>query len=175
MTKEQEQVKQFMQTFGQETPDKPTIPSLEIRKLRAKLILEEALETIKGLGIRPELIEDFGVKESDIEIRNMDFIEDDEPSLIEIADGLADLHYVGYCGAAVACGLDMEPIFSEINRSNLTKLWTRKEVLDEDEIVIFVAEIKGLEVPKRFLVKDKAGKVLKSPSYSPANLEPFVK
>ena len=52
MTENQKQVRDWMSAFGQETPDKPGIPSLEVRKLRAKLILEEALETIvNGLGV----------------------------------------------------------------------------------------------------------------------------
>jgi len=35
-------VEKFMQLGNQERPSKPTIPSLEVRKLSAKLILEEA-------------------------------------------------------------------------------------------------------------------------------------
>ncbi len=45
-------VKTLMIKAGQECPDKPTIPSYEIRKLRAKLILEEAEETINALGFQ---------------------------------------------------------------------------------------------------------------------------
>lgn len=56
MNKEQKQVREFMQVFGQECPQKPIIPSLEIRKLRAKLIMEEALELIThGLCITMEI------------------------------------------------------------------------------------------------------------------------
>jgi len=46
-------------------------------------------------------------------------------SLIKVADALGDLLYVTY-GAAVAHGLDMEPIFAEIHRSNMTKPVTRR-------------------------------------------------
>jgi predicted HAD superfamily Cof-like phosphohydrolase len=52
----QQQVESFMLRAGQEVPLVPTEPSPEVRILRAKLILEEALETIwKGLGVRVSL------------------------------------------------------------------------------------------------------------------------
>jgi len=44
-----------MQQAGQETPSKPTIPDEATRLLRARLILEEALETISALGVEMNL------------------------------------------------------------------------------------------------------------------------
>ncbi len=46
----QQRVEHFMRQARQPLPEEPSIPSEEIRRLRAKLILEEALETIKALG-----------------------------------------------------------------------------------------------------------------------------
>ncbi|MDQ6898095.1 MAG: nucleotide pyrophosphohydrolase [Candidatus Dormibacteraeota bacterium] len=40
--------------------------------------------------------------------------------LAEVADALADLLHVAY-GTAIACGIDLEPIFAEIHRANMTK------------------------------------------------------
>jgi predicted HAD superfamily Cof-like phosphohydrolase len=40
--------------------------------------------------------------------------------LVEIADALADLLYVVY-GAAVAYGIDLQPVFDEIHAANLSK------------------------------------------------------
>ena len=110
MTLEQSQVAVFMANAGQNLPKIPTIPDLDTRKLRATLILEEAVETVNALGFV-------------VNFDYSDFEESDswKPSLEWIADGLADLHYVGYCGTANACGLDMQPIFSEIHRSNMSK------------------------------------------------------
>ncbi len=41
--------------------------------------------------------------------------------LVKVADGLGDLLYVVY-GAGLAFGIDLEPVFAEIHRSNLTKV-----------------------------------------------------
>jgi len=154
MTKEQSQVIEFMKLFKQELHSTPTIPSLETRKLRAKLILEEALETIVALG--------FSVS-TDLEIVGPTH----EPGLIEIADGLADLHYVGYCGTAPSCGIDMEPVFAEVHRSNMSKMWTEEDLKQQKALYpTGVVESYGGGL-YRILVD---GKVIKSPSYSPANI-----
>lgn len=41
--------------------------------------------------------------------------------VVKIADGLGDLLYVVY-GAGLAFGIDLEPVFAEIHRSNMTKV-----------------------------------------------------
>lgn len=174
MTKEQQDVKDWMIKFRQEAPDKPTIPSIEIRKLRAKLILEEALETIRALGCNVGVDDGKGIQTKEIQVVaefHSDFID-----LVKIADGLADLHYVGYCGTAVACGIDMEPIFAEIHRSNMSKLWTEQDVSDltlEERVKCSVKKISKYDFTK-YLVKNQDGKVIKSPSYSPANIKPLL-
>ena len=48
-------VKQFMKLAGQQTPEEIAIPSHEVRKLRATLIMEEALEKVAALGFRCEV------------------------------------------------------------------------------------------------------------------------
>lgn len=194
MTSEQNNVREWMQAFGQETPEKPIIPSLEVRKLRAKLILEEALETCKALGFDPDdghLVDDM-----------LDIATIVEPSLKEIADGCEDLKVVTE-GTLVACGLvktiycdkmDKDPLFDEVMRSNWSKMWTTDEVnkrgvvTDGDSEAFDATAIigqdtlgdeegwtyKAVEGTNKWLVKDSNGKVIKSPSYSPANLEPII-
>jgi len=184
MTTEQELVKQWMQKFGQETPEKSYVPSLEIRKLRAKLILEEALETIEGLGFNIALKDTITHEICNRDSRFIEAIIVDsdyhKPNLEAIADGLADLHYVGYCGTAVACGLDMEPIFKEVHRSNKSKLWKYNELGFAEDAGHKVRLVSHKECfhpfmdEARFLVKNQDGKIIKSPSYSPANLKPII-
>lgn len=66
--------------------------------------------------------------------------------LVGICDGLGDVLYVVY-GTAVACGIDMSDIFKEIHRSNMTK------------------------TPP----STSTGKAIKGESYSPPNLNSFLK
>jgi len=68
-------------------------------------------------------------------------------TLTDVADALGDLLYVVY-GAAVTYGINLEPIFAEIHRSNMTKLWNGSEVR-----------------------RNEFGKVIKPPTYSPADIE----
>lgn len=62
--------------------------------------------------------------------------------LVSQADAIADLLYV-VLGTAVHMGVDIEPVFDEVHRSNMTK----------------VAE------------KDSAGKIKKGPGYVPPDIE----
>jgi len=175
MMKEQIRVRDWMVKFGQETHNNnPTIPSLEVRKLRAKLILEEALETVKGLG--------FDIDEGNLVHDLLHVATIVKPNLIEIADGIAD-SLVVQLGTAVACGIDIEPVFEEVMRSNDSKLWTNKEVAEHYKTTVtpdskqFDCEhhscirVNVSEDHRDWLVEDNHGKVLKSPSYSPANIK----
>jgi len=170
-----DKVKTWMAGFGQETPAKPCIPSLEVRKLRAKLILEEAIEVVNALGFKVYL-------EGYLTINNLELDEDLKPNFELVADGCADLKFVTL-GTEVACGLSRsEEIFAEVCRSNNSKLWTNKEVANHmNKIVIpydenfyhplskysFTRVSVGL---RDWLVKDANGKVIKSPSYSPYSI-----
>lgn len=65
--------------------------------------------------------------------------------LVEAVDALGDIIYV-VLGSAVAWGIDMDAVFGEIHRSNMTKA--------------------GPDGP----VHDAGGKVVKHPDYSPADV-----
>lgn len=93
MNKEQKDVLEFHKTFGIPVSSVPTIPMADVTIRRNTLIAEEANELAQALS---------------------------KGDLVEVADGIADLLYVVY-GTAIECGLDMEPIFNEIHRSNMTK------------------------------------------------------
>ena len=87
-------VKTFMQTFGQEVKIKAEFPEEKIVKLRYDLIKEELNELHNA-----------------IETKN----------LKEIADALTDILYVTY-GAGHAYGIDLDKCFKEVQKSNMSKL-----------------------------------------------------
>jgi hypothetical protein len=95
-------------------------PSDEVRALRIKLLREEWEEYLEG---------------------------EDNDDLVEIADALADIVYIAY-GTAVAYGIPLDEIFSEVHRSNMSKLDNNgKPIYRED------------------------GKVMKSSRYSPPDVQ----
>jgi predicted HAD superfamily Cof-like phosphohydrolase len=90
----QRMVREFHNKFGQPVVEKPTDPNWDRSDLRIRLMREELNETVGAI-----LAGD----------------------LVEVADGLADLIYVAL-GTAIEYGIDMEPIFREVHRSNMAKL-----------------------------------------------------
>ena len=116
-------VKTFMQTFGQEVKIKVEFPKKKIAKLRYSLIKEE-LDELQN-AIKTE-------------------------NLKEIADALTDILYVTY-GAGHAYGIDLDKCFSEVQKSNMSKL-------DKNGKPIY----------------NKKGKVMKGSKYFKPNLKQFV-
>jgi predicted HAD superfamily Cof-like phosphohydrolase len=177
MTQEQRNVLEFHRTFGLTVNEKPTIASLEDRKLRAALILEEAIETIyKGLGLDLSIFEvthNLSELPEAIKLGEASFFHDREPSLVELADGLSDSGYVNN-GTAVTFGIDLEPINDEVHRSNMSKLWRADETPAMPEGSTATAVRSGYPHDRTLIVKRADGKVLKSPSYRPANLAPIL-
>ena len=144
-------VEEFMDVFGQELPEVPVIPDEKTCLLRARLIWEEALETIRAFGCDILALDSEGNG-----IGTILSIELDTtliPSIVEIADGCADLLVVTH-GAALACGIDIYPVFNEVHRSNMSKMWKGEN---------------GPEVRRR-----EDGKITKSPDYSPADISPIL-
>jgi len=89
-----EDVKTFMETFGQMVRTKPQFPDEKTMQLRYDLIKEETNEL-----------------EQAMETKN----------LKEIADALTDILYVTY-GAGYAYGIDLDKCFKEVQRANMSKL-----------------------------------------------------
>lgn len=183
MKNAQNTVREWMEQFGQDCPEKAEIPSLEIRKLRARLMLEECLETISALGLRV----DFDHCAYGAVIGSAKFNKWGTPNLAQIQDGCSDLHVVTL-GTEVACGLQASPAFNEVMRSNFSKMWTEKEVTEKfcregclpTGLPLKFRDLTAVKVKRScendrcWVVKDSSGKALKSPSYSPANLKPLT-
>ncbi len=87
-------VKTFMETYGQEVKKTPSFPDKKIVQLRYNLIQEELNEL-------SEAIED--------------------KNIVEVADALTDLLYVVY-GAGHSWGINLDKCFEEVQRSNMSKL-----------------------------------------------------
>jgi predicted HAD superfamily Cof-like phosphohydrolase len=119
MTDAQHMVAEFHRTFGILIANTPTAPDEKTRALRVRLIQEEFDELKEALD------------------------HDDLPAL---AKELADLLYVVY-GTAVSYGIDMEPVFREVHRSNMSKVGGHKRA---------------------------DGKWVKPAHYSPASIEPIL-
>ena len=107
-------VQAFMQKAGQETPQRVTIPDEATRVLRAKLIVEEALETVRALGVRAS------ARDASLEMDSLDFEAVGTVDMEGVADGCADISVVTI-GTLVAFGIDDERLLEEVDRANLRK------------------------------------------------------
>lgn len=119
MTNEQRMVAEFHRLFGIAIGTVPAVPDEATRSLRMNLIQEEFDELQQALA---------------------------HEDVIAIAKELADLLYVVY-GTAVSSGIDLEPVFQEVHRSNLSKVGGHKR---------------------------GDGKWVKPPTYSPACIQPIL-
>ena len=118
-----ELVGDFMESFSQTIEEEPVLPEEAIQDLRVELITEELNELIVAL---------------------------ENKDIVEVADALTDLLYVVY-GAGHAFGIDLDSCFSEVHRSNMSKLGANgRPVYRED------------------------GKVLKPEGYSPPSLAGII-
>ncbi|MBT8399749.1 MAG: hypothetical protein KJO98_04675 [Rhodothermia bacterium] len=113
-------VREFMQKVGQTIPEEPEIPDAHTRTLRAKLILEEALETIEALGVH------VAAGRGDVEVQltsdgtELTFEATKEVDLEGVVDGCADISVVTV-GTLISFGIDDEPVLEEVDAANLRK------------------------------------------------------
>lgn len=155
----QRMVADFHRTFRFDGATMPTMPSdMKVRHLRIRLIDEELNEFADA---------------------------NSKGDIIETADALADMLYVIY-GACDVYGIDIEPVFEEVHRSNMSKLWTHPEKTAHltkwghtppEELLTF--ELVNTPPPeghilennyRSYIARRPDGKVVKSPSYSPADI-----
>ena len=119
-----DEVKVFMKTYGQEVRLTSDFPENKILKLRIDLIQEELDELKEAI---------------------------DNRDIVEVADALTDILYVTY-GAGHSFGINLDDCFSEVQRSNMSKL-------DENGKPVF----------------NDSGKVLKGPNYFKPDLKKYIK
>lgn len=114
MSPEQCMVREFHRRYGAPVANRPGQIAVKDRMRRARLIFSEAAEFLEAA---------------------------DKDDFVEMVDALADLLVVCY-GAAVEMGVDLEPVFAEVHRSNMSKNGG----------------------------KDAGGKILKGPGFSPPDI-----
>ena len=138
-------VREFMRMFGQETPDKQTMPGEGLKFLRFKLTDEE----------NDELYE--------------------SKTTTDYFDAVLDKLYVTFGDAVAAgfTAEDVSRGFARVHASNMSKLWTEEEVKYGVPSGATCVEINSLN-DKRFLVKRADGKVIKSASYSPVRFNGII-
>jgi predicted HAD superfamily Cof-like phosphohydrolase len=103
-------------------PDRHS-PALRNTTFRAKLIAEEALETLEAMtGVSWTVEPTHRVDRRDFDRGwDMEHVEGDpDQSIIQTLDGICDLIYVTL-GAALEFGIDLEPFWDEVQRSNMEK------------------------------------------------------
>ena len=100
-----EDVKKFMETFGQIVRTKPQFPDDKTMQLRCDLIKEELNELEHAMKTK---------------------------NLKEVADALTDILYVTY-GAGYAYGIDLDKCFKEVQRANMSKLGTDGKPIYNDK------------------------------------------
>ncbi len=120
MNAAQKMVQEFHKQFDIHIAPTPSVPNEATQILRSRLIQEEFEELQEAMQSQ---------------------------ELPAMAKELADLLYVVY-GTAVSLGIDMEPVFEEVHRSNMSKVGGYKR---ED------------------------GKWVKPPTYSPASLDEIIR
>lgn len=106
-----ESVAAFQRCAGIPLPAKPLIPDDKLRDLGVDLVVEEFNELM--VAIRATVME----------------AGDSVDLLTDVADALADLHYV-VAWVGNVWGLPMEEIFDEVQRSNMAKFPDGKVIRD---------------------------------------------
>lgn len=124
----------------QEIGEAYSIPPEQTRVLRAKLIFEEAMETIKALGVivtvsNPpnDLYSLFPVTLNKVLLDDkaaLEFIPTGQPDLEGIIDGVCDLDYVG-TGTLACCGVPDQIHREEVCMANERKFPGGKATFNE--------------------------------------------
>jgi predicted HAD superfamily Cof-like phosphohydrolase len=146
---EQAQIKEFMVNAEQVVPDRPTLPSMQVRIGRLKWIAEELCELANAWGVEIEVNNRHGACDNFMGTPfEKPIIHDEETAITEAYDASLDL-IVFAVGNGVASGCELQPGWDEVHSSNMSKF------------------IDGY--------KREDGKWMKGPSYRPANLAPIIR
>lgn len=144
-------VREFMQIGGQATPAElvqiepnpaAESPAGKLASLRIRLMTEELSETIQALV---------------------------DGNMPEFADGLADLLYVTI-GTALAYGIPLEAVWTEVQRSNMAKFSLCQNCLGKGYDEEAAPPCPSCDGHGRVAIRDPGGKVQKPAGWTPPNI-----
>lgn len=126
-------VAKFMRAFGQKVRTNPTTDISENERiLRARLVLEEALEFVAAMGFDAFVEPGHNGEEHDVQLSDTG----NGIDLVEAADAIGDVLVVTY-GSGHTLGIPTADVFAEVHRSNMDKLGPDgKPIVREDGKVI---------------------------------------
>jgi predicted HAD superfamily Cof-like phosphohydrolase len=181
----QEDIVTLMKQFNQEVKGSPELPDPETCLLRARLVFEEAIEFVKGCGCTVTITAAGSNGEAGTAVINDIGVVLDPagtPDFAEYVDGCIDQLVVTY-GALNAAGVKAQPAWDEVQRSNMSKAWPHCSVCDAvlergagPELVHpqDANAHHGDWKPILKIHKRPDGKVIKAPTYSPADLKRVI-
>lgn len=147
------------------------IPPVSERILRAKLLLEEVLETFEAMGL--EMQYDGTRINFESAAFELVHVEGSQYDPIETADGLADIKVIAN-GTAVCFGIPQQEVDHEVWCSNMTKIdESGKPIVNECTSVPCETRIAGMTCDNPFHLVDgnqPVGKILKPKTYTKANI-----
>lgn len=118
-----------MEKAGQSVSEKPELPFMRDRLRMAKLILEEAFETVEALGFETFITKP-GVPHEVVTYEKILFMStwenprpgspEETEKLVEIEDGCCDLRYVATC-CSLGCGAPVTTTQDIVDSNNLEK------------------------------------------------------
>lgn len=117
MPHQYERVAAFMRRFGQDTPERPTVPSDEVIRNRCRWLLEETLELLEAC-FGPE--SHGPIESAASELAGVIRWSPVRVDMEAYADANADIRYVAY-GNDIAAGIDSRETDAEVARSNDSK------------------------------------------------------
>jgi predicted HAD superfamily Cof-like phosphohydrolase len=181
----QDDIVTLMKQYKQEVKALPELPDAETRLLRARLVFEEALEFVKACGCTVTATHAGVDGQGPASVIDSIAVVPDaavKPDFVEYVDGCIDQLVVTY-GALNAAGIRVQSAWDEVQRSNMSKAWPHCSVCDavleqgagaelvhpSDAIAHHGDWQTVLKIHKR-----PDGKVVKSPTYSPANLKRVI-
>lgn len=124
VSERQSLVRDFHRKSGEPINDAPELPDKSQAVLRAKFILEEALELVAALGVEVLLpvVDDGDVHVGYVEMDHLEFHAQFQPDLVAAVDAVCDLSYQIH-GVELVLGVAdvSDAVFQEVHNTNMAK------------------------------------------------------